>query len=114
MGEPAQAILEHRALNQIGVRRERPELKHLSRAAGKDINRDSASSGERTRRRPNRGTQFFGVADSIMTEEIRERRGKAGQEGESPVSENEDWQLDPEYRGTRETPWETGWTTIQA
>jgi len=22
--------------------------------------------------------------------------------------------LDPEYRGTRETPWETGWTTIQA
>ena len=32
MGEPAQAILEQRALNQIGVRRERPELKHLSRA----------------------------------------------------------------------------------
>ena len=31
MGKPTGAILQYRALNQIGVRRERPELKHLSR-----------------------------------------------------------------------------------
>ena len=32
MGKPGTAIPCHRALNQIGVRREPPELKHLSRA----------------------------------------------------------------------------------
>ena len=31
MGKPTRAILWYRALNQIGVRGERPELKHLSR-----------------------------------------------------------------------------------
>ena len=32
MGQPAWTISMQRALNQIGVRREPPELKHLSRA----------------------------------------------------------------------------------
>ena len=32
MGKPGRAILCQRALNQIGVRGEPPELKHLSRA----------------------------------------------------------------------------------
>ena len=32
MGQPGRAILCQRALNQIGVRGEPPELKHLSRA----------------------------------------------------------------------------------
>ena len=32
MGKPGRAILCQRALNKIGVRREPPELKHLSRA----------------------------------------------------------------------------------
>ena len=32
MGKPGRAILCHPALNQIGVGREPPELKHLSRA----------------------------------------------------------------------------------
>ena len=32
MGKPAGAILQQRGLNQIGSRREPPELKHLSRA----------------------------------------------------------------------------------
>ena len=49
MGKPT---ARYPTVNQIAVGGEPPELKHLSRAR-KDINRDSASSGERTRRRPN-------------------------------------------------------------
>ena len=35
-------------------------------------------------------------------------------EGDSPVGEVENSQLDPEYRGTREILWEAGGTTPQA
>ena len=40
--------------------------------------------------------------------------GRPATQGESPVGEKGVSSQDPEYRGTRETPWETGWTTIQA
>ena len=40
--------------------------------------------------------------------------GRHTEECESHVSEVRMSESNPEYRGTRETPWETGWTTIQA
>ena len=58
---------------------------------------------------------FAGVADSHLAVEVRrtawEGRPKRVR---APYSKTEAVRLDPEYRGTRETPWETGWTTIQA
>ena len=35
-------------------------------------------------------------------------------EGDNPVGECNDSQIDPEYRGTREILWEAGGTTLQA
>ena len=60
MGKPGRAILCQRALNQIGVRGEPPELKHLSRAR-KRKKFDSVSSGERTRKRPNQWIYSLGL-----------------------------------------------------
>jgi hypothetical protein len=40
--------------------------------------------------------------------------GRQTEERESRVSEGKDSRQDPEYRGTRETPWEAGGTTLQA
>ncbi len=39
---------------------------------------------------------------------------RGAEEGESPVREGEDKELDPEYRGTRGILWEAGGTTPQA
>ena len=39
---------------------------------------------------------------------------RSAKEGDSPVGEVENSQLDPEYRGTREILWEAGGTTPQA
>ena len=39
---------------------------------------------------------------------------RPAKEGDSPVSEAENSELDPEYRGTREILWEAGGTTLQA
>ena len=38
----------------------------------------------------------------------------ASKEGDRPVVEAEDSEMDPEYRGTREILWEAGGTTPQA
>ena len=40
--------------------------------------------------------------------------GRPAKDSESLVCEEETDELDPEYRGTRETPWEAGGTTLQA
>ncbi len=40
--------------------------------------------------------------------------GRQTEGRESRVSEAEGSRLEPEYRGTRETPWEAGGTTLQA
>ena len=36
------------------------------------------------------------------------------EESDSLVGEADNREFVPEYRGTREIPWEAGWTTIQA
>ena len=44
---------------------------------------------------------------------VIEEAGKLTVEGNSPVSENEEADLYPEYHETRETLWEAGGTTSQ-
>ena len=48
MGKPGTAIPYQRAVNQIAVRREPPELKHLSRARKRHQPKVAISSGLRT------------------------------------------------------------------
>ena len=39
---------------------------------------------------------------------------RSTEEGDSPVGESDNSEMDPEYRGTREILWEAGGTTLQA
>jgi hypothetical protein len=57
-GNPAELILSHPKLKEIGSGREPGELKHLSNPRKRE---NSASSGERKWNSPNRRAKFGGV-----------------------------------------------------
>ena len=61
------------------------------------------------------GLRTLGVEEQRYTK-IGELKGleRPIREGDNPVSEAENSQLDPEYRGTREILWEAGGPTPQA
>ena len=63
MGQPNGVHTPLSNTESIGIGREPPELKHLSRARKRDIKRDSVSSGERTRKRANREEKSFRGTD---------------------------------------------------
>ena len=65
MGKPAGAILQRRALNQIGVRREPPELKHLSGEEKTSTEIPLVVASERGVGQTE-GSNIFGVTDSIQ------------------------------------------------
>ena len=56
---------------------------------------------------------MFRTAFSIAESE-QNLMGRRTEECESHVREVKYSEQDPEYRGTRETPWEAGGTTLQA
>ena len=57
---------------------------------------------------------FTGVEDSHLIEEARRTAWEGRpQRVKAPYPKVEAMRLDPEYRGTRETPWEAGGTTLQ-
>ena len=69
MGKPDRAILYQRALNQIGVRGEPPELKHLRRARQRHQPRFRKSwRANAEEAKPE--DLFSGVADSHLAEAI--------------------------------------------
>ena len=62
------------------------------------------------------GSNTFGVEDIRKLQDSQPKRmGRRHGEGEMPVGEDRSCSgMDPEYRGTRGTPWEAGGTTLQA
>ena len=62
-----------------------------------------------------RGLRTPGVAEhrKVTIGELKVLES-ASKEGDRPVGEVEDSEMDPEYRGTREILWEAGGTTPQA
>ena len=89
--------------------REPGELKHLSSPRKRE---DSASSGERKRRSPNR--RQAGLKDlRKWRKPKRNGLGRPTGEGESPVGVGRSHGKDPEYRRTREIQREAGETTPQ-
>ena len=57
---------------------------------------------------------FTGVEDSHLAEVSRRTAWEGRpQRVRAPYPKEKTVRLDPEYRGTRETPWETGGTTLQ-
>ena len=90
--------------------REPGELKHLSSPRKRE---DSASSGERKRRSPNRSSDR-GCRVLYKAVELKENGvGKPARVGDSPVSMGKAADEIPEYRRTREIQRETGKTTSQ-
>lgn len=89
-------------------------MNHLS-SAGEEINRDSPSSGERRGRSPNR--QERGCRTATRKDKAAaqgNRMGRRDREREIRVPEAPaDFLRIPEYGGARETPPESGSTTIQ-
>ena len=59
---------------------------------------------------------FSGVTDWHHDQRYLDRTAWEGrpQRVRAPYVKEKTDSEDPEYRGTRETPWEDGWTTIQA
>ena len=99
--------------SHVGVRlraREPGELKHLSSPRKRE---DSASSGERKRRSPNRssdrGCRVLCKARRLKENDV----GKSARAGDSPVSVGRGADEIPEYRRTRGIQRETGKTTSQ-
>ncbi len=66
-GNPVELILNYPWLNKIGQGREPGELKHLSSPRKRD---HSVSSGERTRKSPNRYTMYSGVVGAGIKSEL--------------------------------------------
>jgi hypothetical protein len=99
--------------SHVGVllrEREPGELKHLSSPRKRE---DSASSGERKRRSPNRSSDR-GCRVSWKAGELKENGvGKPARVGDSPVSVGQAADEIPEYRRTRGIQRETGKTTSQ-
>ena len=99
----------------IGIWGEPPELKHLSRARKRN-QRDSVSSGERNRKRPNRKEQSFRgyglhLALIFFSRIAWEGEPKSVRVAYTKRNISEQY---PEYRRTRGTRWEVGGTTLQA
>ena len=82
MGKPTGANLQYRILNQIGIRGEPGELKHLSTQRKRN---DSQSSGERNGKSPNQCSElYWGCRASCMELQnlkLVEWCGKASQRG---------------------------------
>ena len=96
-GNPARVIPGHRRLE--GVRREPGEVKHLSTPRKRE---DSASSGERKWRSPNRRPRTAGLKDPGREAEAKPNGlGRPTREGESPVGAAEVERGYPEYHGAR-------------
>jgi hypothetical protein len=99
--------------SDVGVLREEREpgeLKHLSSPRKRE---DSASSGERKRKRPNHPA---GWGCRVLQEALKAKWkavGNATREGESPVDAAAGAGRKPEYRRTREIRREAGQTTAQ-
>ena len=95
-GNLAGVMLRHAVDEAAGEPR---ELKHLSSARKRE---DSASSGERKRRSPNRWLRSSGLQD---LQKIAERKskdlGRSAAEGESPVDAGEVMGEYPEYHDRR-------------
>ncbi len=89
----------------IVIRREPPELKHLSRARKRNQPRFlPVVASERERGQTGSGFIHRGFGQTRTTRVVKRTGGKPAIEGESPVSEKmTDREADPEYRGTRET-----------
>ena len=66
MGKPAGANLQQRALNQIGVRGEPPELKHLSRGEEKTSTEIPLVVASERGVGQTEGSNIFGVVDSVI------------------------------------------------
>ena len=105
MGKPTPShIGVHRKVREPG------ELKHLSSPRKRE---DSVSSGERTRRSPNRSSDR-GCRVLIEVRRLKENDvGKSARAGDSPVSVGQATESIPEYRRTRGIQRETGQTTAQ-
>ena len=63
MGKPGTAIPYQRAVNQIAVRREPPELKHLSRTRKRNQNEIPKVVASEIGRGQTEGSNIFGVTD---------------------------------------------------
>ena len=80
MGKPGTAIPYQRAVNQIAVRREPPELKHLSRARKKTSTEIPLVVASERGRGQTEGSNIFGVTDRHHDQRyLDERHGKAGE-----------------------------------
>ena len=89
-------------------------MNHLSNA-GEEIKRDSLSSGERKGRSPNRRERGCRTATRKKKAAAQENRmERRDEEREIRVTGAQaDFRRNPEYGGARETPPESGSTTIQ-
>jgi hypothetical protein len=91
--------------------REPGEVKHLSSPRKRE---DSASSGERKPKSPNRCFRAAGLWDCQQVSGTKlNGLGRPRKQGETPVGVGTDMGQDPEYHRTREIRWETGPTTVQ-
>ena len=114
-GNPAGVMPSHSRLNQIGRgegTRGSETSKYPEEKKENSISLVVASEEERGQ---TEGLRTLGVEEQRYTK-IGELKGleRPIREGDNPVSEAENSQLDPEYRGTREILWEAGGTTPQA
>ena len=105
----------HSRLNQIGRRegtRGSETSKYPEEKKENSISLVVASEEERGQ---TEGLRTLGVEEQRYTK-IVELKGleRPIREGDNPVSEAENSQLDPDYRGTREILWEAGGPTPQA
>ena len=105
----------HSRLNQIGRAegtRGSETSKYPEEKKENSISLVVASEEERGQ---TEGLRTLGVEEQRYTT-IGELNGleRPIKEGDNPVSEADNSQLDPEYRGTREILWEAGGTTPQA
>ena len=66
MGKPGRIHILSLCTEYIGTQSERGELKHLSTCRSRNQFRDSVSSGERTRKSPNRVIYCPGLKDPEM------------------------------------------------
>ena len=115
MGEPgwgnAQSPMNESIVHEEGTRGSETS-KYPEEKKENSISLVVASEEERGQ---TEGLRTLGVEEQQHTT-IGELNGleRPIKEGDNPVSEADNSQLDPEYRGTREILWEAGGTTPQA